>query len=72
MIVEHDFCDTLAEDAPSDPENVQLVALFARLGGAVMAGSAESSTGCATAQATMPVRIIELMNFAIAARYWRV
>jgi hypothetical protein len=37
-IVEQDFCDLLAEAAPDDPENVQEVARFARLGAAVIAG----------------------------------
>lgn len=48
MIVEHDFCDLLALDAPLEPEKVQLVALLARLGAWVIAGAA-SATGEATA-----------------------
>lgn len=48
MIVEQDFCDLLALDAPLDPEKVQLVALLARLGASVIAGAA-SATGEATA-----------------------
>lgn len=31
-IVEHDFCDLLAREAPLLPENVQLVALLTRAG----------------------------------------
>ena len=37
-MVEQDFCDTLAEDAPEEPENVQVVARFSRLGASVTAG----------------------------------
>lgn len=40
IMVEHELCDLLAEDAPLEPEKVQLVARLARLGGAVIAGSA--------------------------------
>lgn len=49
MIVEHDFCDLLADAAPVEPEKVQLVALLRRLaaGGGVMAGAA---TGSATGE----------------------
>lgn len=39
-MVEHDFWDLLALDAPEEPEKVQLVALLARLGASVIAGSA--------------------------------
>jgi hypothetical protein len=39
-MVEQDFWDLLALDAPEEPENVQLVALLARLGASVIAGSA--------------------------------
>jgi hypothetical protein len=51
-MVEHDFWDLLADDAPLEPEKVQLVALFTRAisGGAVMAGAA-SATGLATGEA---------------------
>jgi len=47
-MVAHAFCDTLASDAPFDPEKVQLVALLATsaIGGGVIAGSAlGSATG---------------------------
>jgi hypothetical protein len=53
IIVEHDACDLLADDAPLEPEKVQVVALFARAagsGGAVMAG-AGWATGEANANA---------------------
>ena len=43
IMVEHDACDLLADDAPFEPEKVQVVALFARAaagsGGGVMAGA---------------------------------
>lgn len=44
-MVEHDFCETLAKDAPLDPEKVQLVALFpsGSAGGGVTAGAATGS-----------------------------
>lgn len=56
-MVEHDFCDLLAEEAPLAPEKVQLVARFTRAGsgGAVMAG-AGSATGEATALAMNAAR----------------
>ncbi len=45
MIVEQDACDLLAEAAPEEPEKVQEVARFAKLGASVMAGAAGSATG---------------------------
>jgi hypothetical protein len=53
IMVEQSFCDTLADDAPSDPENVQLVALFSSDGGAVTAGFA---AGFAIAQPARAAR----------------
>lgn len=53
MIVEHDFWDALALDAPFEPLKVQLVARLSRLGASVMAGSA---TGEAMAQAANAAR----------------
>lgn len=46
-MVEHDFCDTLAKDAPFEPENVQLVARLASsgAGAGVMAAAWGSATG---------------------------
>jgi hypothetical protein len=53
-IVEHDFWDLLAEDAPLEPEKVQLVALLtiSGAGAGVTAGAAwGSATGEASAEA---------------------
>jgi hypothetical protein len=52
IMVEHDACDLLADDAPLEPEKVQVVALFARAGsgGAVTTGLA-TATGWATGEA---------------------
>lgn len=40
MIVEHEVLDTLAEEAPPEPENVQVVARLSRSGAAVGTGAA--------------------------------
>lgn len=57
MIVEQSFWETLALEAPAEPENVQLVARLARLGASVMAGSAtgEAATPAANAASTRGV-----------------
>lgn len=57
----------LAEDAPLEPENVQLVALFARFafGASVTAGSA---IGDANAHAAKAVTTKALRIFGIAIR----
>lgn len=54
MMVEQDFWDTLACDAPVEPENVQVVALFPRLGAWVMAGSAMGEHATHPARAANP------------------
>lgn len=51
MIVEQEDCDLLAEAAPEEPEKVQEVALLAKLGASVMAGSATGEAMTPTAQA---------------------
>lgn len=52
-IVEHDFCDLLAREAPLLPEKVQLVALLTRAGsGASVIRGPRSSTGEAGEAAT--------------------
>ena len=40
MMVEHEVLDLLAEEAPAEPEKVQVVALSLRFGAAVGAGAA--------------------------------
>lgn len=52
-MVEQDFWDLLALDAPEEPENVQLVALLAILGASVMIGSA---TGVPTTPAAIAAK----------------
>lgn len=68
MIVEQDFCETLAEDAPLEPEKVQLVALLSsKFGAGVMAGSA---TGFAMAQAVSAASTTEpKISLVIAIGY---
>lgn len=68
MIVEQDFCEALAEDAPLEPEKVQLVALLSnKFGAGVMAGSA---TGFATAQAVSAASTTEpKVSLVIAITY---
>ena len=51
MIVEQEDCDLLAEAAPEEPEKVQEVALLAKLGASVMAGSATGEAMTPTAKA---------------------
>lgn len=51
IIVEQEDCDLLAEAAPEEPEKVQEVALFAKLGASVMAGSATGEAMTPTAKA---------------------
>lgn len=67
-MVEQDFCETLAEDAPLEPEKVQLVALLSsKFGAGVMAGSA---TGFAMAQAVSAASNTEpKISLVIAIRY---
>lgn len=50
MMVEHSVFDTLAEEAPSEPLKVQVVALFSKSGAAVGAGA---GAGTAMAKATL-------------------
>lgn len=57
IIVEQDFCDTLAEDAPDEPENVHVVARFARLGASVTAGG--SGAGEAIAKEARLANIVD-------------
>ena len=68
MIVEQDFCEALAEDAPLEPEKVQLVALLSsKLGAGVITGSA---TGFAIAQAVSAASTTEpTRSLVIAMRY---
>lgn len=68
MIVEQDFCEALAEDAPLEPEKVQLVALLSsKFGAGVMAGSA---TGFAMAQAVSAASTTEpKRSLVIRIRY---
>lgn len=57
-MVEHEVLDLLADEAPSDPENVHEVARFSRsssLGAGVTRGSA---TGLALTSAAQSVRMI--------------
>lgn len=56
-MVEQDFCDTLAEDAPEEPENVQVVARFSRLGASVTAGG--SGAGEAIAEEARMANIVD-------------
>lgn len=65
-MVEHDFCDLLASDAPLLPEKVQLVALFTRAasGGGVIAG-AGSTTGEATTELARTVKKNDQNRIAI-------
>lgn len=51
MMVEQEACDLLAEAAPEEPEKVQEVARFAKLGASVMAGSATGEAMTPTAKA---------------------
>jgi hypothetical protein len=44
MMVEHDVFDLLADEAPPDPEKVQVVALLSRSGAAVGAGAGTART----------------------------
>jgi hypothetical protein len=57
-MVEQDCWETLALEAPVDPENVHVVALFARLGAPVIAGSGagEASTQAAKDAITAEVK----------------
>jgi hypothetical protein len=68
MIVEQDFCEALAEEAPLEPEKVQLVALLSnKFGAGVMAGSA---TGFAMVQAVSAASTTELKrSLVIVIRY---
>lgn len=56
MMVEHEVFDLLAEDAPPDPENVQVVARLARSGAAVGSGTGEASTRAAAVNARIEER----------------
>lgn len=51
-MVEHDFCDLLAEDAPLLPEKVQLVALLTSAGSGAGVTSGPRSSRGETGEAT--------------------
>lgn len=65
IIVEHDCCDLLALEAPLEPEKVQLVALFSKLGASVIAGSAtgEENTDAANEAIARAVTNLYMANF---------
>jgi hypothetical protein len=72
IMVEHDACDLLADDAPLEPEKVQVVALFAIAagsGGGVMAGAGwatgEANTNPPNAASRVQVRSMT------AKEYWQ-
>lgn len=65
-MVEHDFCDLLANDAPLLPEKVQLVALFTRAAsGAGVITGAGSATGDAITELARMVRNNDQYRVAI-------
>jgi hypothetical protein len=61
-MVEHDFCDLLAEAAPLEPVKVQLVARFTSngLGAGVIAGRATATGDATAAQATKATNKVEV------------
>lgn len=50
-IVAHDFCDLLAEDAPFEPEKVQVVARSSNFGPCVIEGAEGTTKACTQAEA---------------------
>lgn len=60
-IVAHDFCDLLAEDAPFEPEKVQVVARSSNFGPCVTEGAEGTTKACTQAEAAKAPRRSETL-----------
>jgi len=61
MIVEQEVLDLLAEDAPPEPEKVQVVALLLRSGAAVGSGAGRAKASAA-AEKTRPIENLTILQ----------